>query len=231
MAFILEDRVRESSIITGTGDIALAGAAGGYQRFADVMSVGDTTYYAIVAPGSAWESGLATYTGVNTLARTTVFSSSNGGAAVNFAAGSKDVFITQPAKKAQSFESGTVIAFQQSAAPLHWTKLTTHNDKALRVVSGAASSGGTTSFSAFSSQTVSVNNTTITQSSMASHGHSFNSMQPGGGGAGITTGGVALPIVDTGANTASTGGDGPHSHGITIAMAIQYVDMILAQKD
>lgn len=42
--------------------------------------------------------------------------------------------------------SGTVMLFVQTAAPTGWTKSTTHNDKALRIVSGTASSGGTTSF-------------------------------------------------------------------------------------
>src|ERR1700731_804572 len=99
MAFVLRDRVRESSTTTGTGAIALAGAAGGYQPFSAVMSIGDTTYYAIVMPGSAWETGIATYSAANTLTRTTVLESSNAGAAVSFPAGSKDVFLTQPASK------------------------------------------------------------------------------------------------------------------------------------
>jgi hypothetical protein len=48
------------------------------------------------------------------------------------------LFVTQPAKKAQPFPSGTVMLFQQTTAPIFWTKQTTHNDKALRVVSGSA---------------------------------------------------------------------------------------------
>jgi hypothetical protein len=230
MAFVLRDRVRETSTTTGTGAIALAGAAGGYQRFSAVMNMGDTTYYAIVAPGSAWETGLGTYTGVNTLTRTTVLESSNGGAAVNFAAGSKDVFLTQPASKAQSFESGTVLTFQQSTAPLHWTKQTTHDDKALRVVSGTAGSGGTNAFSTVNNQTVSVNNTTITQSTMASHTHGV----PQGGVSGEFGSGTAGNLVSQALNsqtTSSVGGDSPHSHGITIAFAVKYVDLILAAKD
>lgn len=53
-----------------------------------------------------------------------------------------------------SFPSGTLMLFQQTAAPTGWTKQTTHNDKALRVVSGTASSGGSTAFtSVFASRT------------------------------------------------------------------------------
>ena len=63
------------------------------------------------------------------------------------------------------FPSGTKMLFQQTAAPTGWTKDTAHNDKVLRVVSGAASSGGTVAFStAFANRTVSgnVNNFTAT---------------------------------------------------------------------
>ena len=51
--------------------------------------------------------------------------------------------------------SGTKMLFQQSTAPTGWTKDTTHNDKALRVVSGTASIGGSVAFTtAFASQTL-----------------------------------------------------------------------------
>lgn len=52
------------------------------------------------------------------------------------------------------FPSGTRLLFQQSAAPTGWTKDTTHNDKAIRIVNGSVGSGGTTAFSAvFASRT------------------------------------------------------------------------------
>lgn len=66
-----------------------------------------------------------------------------------------------------SFPSGTLMLFQQTTAPTGWTKQTTHDNKALRVVSGTASSGGSVAFStAFASQSVSgtVGNTTATGS-------------------------------------------------------------------
>jgi hypothetical protein len=167
MAFVLADRVRESSTTTGTGAIALGGAVNGsYNPFSAVMSIGDTCWYAIVLPGSAWETGIGTYSGVNTLTRTTVLASSNGGAAVSFGAGTKDVFITTPASRGAVIPPGTAMLFQQTTAPIGWTKQTTHNDKALRVVSGAASSGGTNAFSTVNNQTVSVNNHTITTAEM-----------------------------------------------------------------
>ncbi len=66
-----------------------------------------------------------------------------------------------------SFPSGTAMLFAQTSAPTGWTKQTTHNDKALRVVSGTAGSGGSVAFStAFASKTPSgsVSNTTVTGS-------------------------------------------------------------------
>jgi len=85
-----------------------------------------------------------------------------------------------------SIESGTIMLFQQSTAPTGWTKLTTHDNKALRVVSGNVGSGGTTGFSSvFAGRTPTGNvstttngsisgstgNTTITTSTMPSHQH------------------------------------------------------------
>lgn len=99
MAIVIKDRVKESSTSTGTGDFTLAGAATGFQSFASALADGDTTYYAIEGDGE-WETGLGTWTeSTSTLARTTIFESSNNGSAVNFSAGDKTVFITQPASR------------------------------------------------------------------------------------------------------------------------------------
>jgi len=229
MAFVLASRVRETSTMTGTGDISLSGAPGGYQRFNAVMSLGDTCWYAIVMPGSSWETGVGTYNGVNNLQRTTVLESSNAGAAVSFTTGSKDVFICQPAPESKAFPSGTLMLFQQTSAPIYWTKQTTHNDKTLRVVSGAAAFGGTNAFSTVNNQSVSVNNTTITQSTMASHTHTNNAVTASRGLNGGN--GAAFTATENGASINSTGSDGAHTHGINIEFAVQYVDLILAMKD
>jgi hypothetical protein len=95
MAYIVADRVKETTIVTGTGQAALLGAVSGYRSFASVMlSIGDTCAYAIVnANASEWEVGIGTYSAVNTLARTTIHASTNANAAVVFSAGTKDVFM------------------------------------------------------------------------------------------------------------------------------------------
>jgi hypothetical protein len=101
MPLVLADRVKETTTTTGTGTVTLAGAATGFQAFS-VIGNGNTTYYTIVDPvNGTWEVGIGTYTlSGTTLARNTVLESSNSGSLVNFAAGSKDVFVAYPAERA-----------------------------------------------------------------------------------------------------------------------------------
>jgi hypothetical protein len=101
MAFVLADRVKETSTTTGTGTITLAGAATGFQSFSAIGNA-NTTYYTIALQGgSEWEVGIGTYTASGTtLSRDTVLASSNSGSLVNFSAGTKDVFCDYPAKRA-----------------------------------------------------------------------------------------------------------------------------------
>jgi hypothetical protein len=111
MALVLKDRVKETTTTTGTGTVTLAGAAAGFQSFS-VVGNGNTTYYAIVDNTTGdWEVGIGTYTSSGTtLSRTTILSSSTGGAAVSFAAGSKDVFCTYPSSKSVYLDAADVVA-------------------------------------------------------------------------------------------------------------------------
>lgn len=98
MAFVVKDRVKETTTTTGTGTVTLLGAATGFQSFSAIGNA-NTTYYCIAGQtGDEWEVGIGTYTSSGTtLARTTVLASSNSGSLVNFSAGTKDVFVTYPA--------------------------------------------------------------------------------------------------------------------------------------
>ena len=135
------------------------------------------------------------------------------------------------------FTSGTLMLFQQTAAPTGWTKQTTHDNKALRVVSGSASSGGSVNFTtAFASQGVSgsVGNTTLTTTQIPSHSHTFTTT--GGDGGSVPQGAQSQFIAGNGitVTTSSTGGGGSHNHsfsGTAINLAVQYVDLIIASKD
>ena len=99
MAFVIKDRVKETSTTTGTGTLSLAGAETGYQAFS-VIGNSNTTFYGIEhQTENEWEVGVGTYTSSGTtLARTTVISSSNSGNAVDLSAGTKNVFVTLPAQ-------------------------------------------------------------------------------------------------------------------------------------
>lgn len=96
MALIISDRVKELTTTAGTGTITLAGAPAGFASFS-VVGNGNTCYYAIVGT-TEWEVGLGTYTSSGTtLARNTVYTSSNSNQKVTFSAGTKEVFLTYPA--------------------------------------------------------------------------------------------------------------------------------------
>ena len=141
----------------------------------------------------------------------------------------------------QELESGTRILFQQTAAPTGWTKDTTHNDKALRVVNGVASSGGSVAFSsAFVSQAVSgtVGNTTLTTTQIPAHAHNIQNWATAKGGSLARQGGMGnytnATTLNANTTTDNTGGGGAHNHtfsGNAINLSVQYVDVIIATKN
>jgi hypothetical protein len=154
------------------------------------------------------------------------------------------------APAAQGFDAGTVMIFNQTAAPTGWTKNTsTGNQNALRVVTGTVSSGGSVDFTtAFASQTPSgsvsitavsgsAGNTTLSTPQIPSHSHPV-----------IATPGSDLNFsggssYGFGGTTGATGGGGAHSHpfsfssgsgtfsGNAINLAVRYIDVIRATKD
>lgn len=128
----------------------------------------------------------------------------------------------------QTFASGTAILFVQSTAPTGWTKSTTHNDKALRVVSGTASSGGTYTFSS----TFANGNTgafTLSTNEMPSHTHPLTIYTGTSIGASQAGGTNRLDLGSATFNTSGTGGGASHSHGLSLAVA--YVDVIICTKN
>lgn len=124
--------------------------------------------------------------------------------------------------------TGTRMSFNQTAAPVGWTKDTTAalNDSILRIVTGTVGSGGSTAFSTFNGQT-SVGATTLALSQIPSHSHSQHPTRNG------STGTYAVDAISGGSpfasNTGAQGGGGSHTH--TITTAIKYNDFIIASKN
>ena len=104
MALVFADRVLETCSAPGTGSVTLLGATTGYRTFSAAVGNANTCYYTIAdQSGANWEVGLGTYAASgNTLARTTVLSSSNSGSLVNFSSGTQNVFLDYPASVASS---------------------------------------------------------------------------------------------------------------------------------
>jgi hypothetical protein len=143
--------------------------------------------------------------------------------------------------------TGTLMLFQQTTAPTGWTKQTTHDNKALRVVSGTAGSGGTTAFtSVFANQTPSisvsgsVSGTTLDNSLIPSHSHSVLGGYPDDlNFTGNYNGTMNSDGSQSGSfTTQNTGGGGSHTHGLSVSgsssavtLNVQYVDMIIASKN
>ncbi len=100
--------------------------------------------------------------------------------------------LTVGSNLADAFPSGTKLLFNQTTAPTGWVKDTTHDNKALRVVSGTAGTGGSVAFTtAFSSSSVGA--TTLTEAQLPSHNHSFS-------GTTVSAGGHTHTITDPGHN-------------------------------
>jgi hypothetical protein len=159
---------------------------------------------------------------------------------------------------AKFFPSGTVMLFHQTTAPTGWTKRTDHNDKLLRVVSGTVTTGGGVPFSTFNAMTtvgthvlgsgevpnlnVSVSGT-VTVYPAGTSGY-YAPISPGGWSTVLSNNFGSFAVAYAGSGTTYTnsfsggnsmsgattnGAGGGHNHPIT--MNVQYLDMIIAQKD
>ena len=162
---------------------------------------------------------------------------------------------TSGTSDSSAFPAGTTLLFYQAAAPTGWTQVTTHNNKALRVVSGTGGGSGGTGgnfTSVFASRTPAgtVSDHTLTTAQIPSHNHNPSS---NGGNAfisGPNNNGVYELDIGQGfdatspasftqgwfrsQSTSSTGGGGAHNHGFTgtaMDFAVQYIDVIICSKN
>ena len=168
MALVLADRVQETTTTTGTGTVTLAGAVSGFQSFA---AVGDanTTYYTIAGQTtSEFEVGIGTYTASGTtLSRDTILTSSNSNLAVNFSAGTKNVFVTYPASRSVYVNGTTITPTNSGILPTSaggtGSSSTTYASLTANVsgILPAANGGTANGFTAFSGPTTSTNTFTL----------------------------------------------------------------------
>ncbi|MDH5179770.1 MAG: phage tail protein [Gammaproteobacteria bacterium] len=130
--------------------------------------------------------------------------------------------------RVDAFPSGTRMLFQQSTAPAGWTKDVTHNDKALRIVSGSVVNGGSVAFSTVFSR-IATDGHVLSISEIPSHTHGVKVSRSGGGSLLVEStaaGGTETNMPD---KASAAGGGGSHLHNIDLR--VQYVDVIIASKD
>lgn len=143
----------------------------------------------------------------------------------------------------QLIDSGTLMLFQQTTAPTGFTKQTTHNDKTLRVVSGTASSGGSTAFSTvMAARTLTQSNlpdVTLTYSGSVTSTSNQKVVQSGAGTVAFTATGGNTVYQSASFETSSVSGNYSGSTSsinggvgqTTVDFAVQYVDLIIAAKN
>jgi hypothetical protein len=155
MPLVLNDRVLETSASTGTGTFTLLGAASSFQTFLAGVGANNTTYYAIQnTAANEFEVGLGTLDGTGAiLTRTTVYRSSNSNNAVNFSAGTKNVFCTYPSTRSVNYDAAGALAITGAttiSSSLGVTGATTLSDTLgvtnTATFTGAAIHNGTTTF-------------------------------------------------------------------------------------
>lgn len=182
MAFIIADRVKETTSVEGTGAVVLGGAIAGYQPFS-VIGNGNSTFYLISnLAGTIWEIGLGTYTAsTNSLSRDTVLSSSNSNNPVNFAEGAKVVSLTQPAERAVYSVGSDIVAANGATLPNSSTTATSANTpNAIVARDGSGNfSAGTITASLSGNATSATTATTATTAGAVTSAVTFNNSGTG----------------------------------------------------
>jgi len=246
-----------SSLTLATALAVAQGGTGASTLTGYVKGNGTSAFTAQSVPIPVADGG----TGATTLTSNNVILG-NGTSAPNFVApGSSGNVLTSngttwTSAAAAAFDSGTRMMFAQTSAPTGWTKDTSNYDNhALRVVTGAASTGGSVDFTtAFASQTPtgsvtitsvtgSAGDTTLSTPQIPSHTHNVLFRGADGGPINNVVQGSTSVAPAPAVPTTATGGGGSHNHpfsfssgsgtfsGSAINLAVKYLDVITATKD
>lgn len=134
------DRVLETTTTTGTGTYSLAGATAGYRTFVAGIGTGNICSYCC-EDGTNWEVGIGTVTDAtpDTLSRDVIIGSSNADAAVDWGAGSKNVFCQLDARHARPLGGPAAIPGSTQG----WRRTQQHITHGFSVATGWTVSGCT----------------------------------------------------------------------------------------
>ena len=137
MTITIYDRVQETTITSGTGNVTLQGAVAGYLSFTSTVGVSNQTYYGIVDDvDNVWEIGIGTLISDTVLRRDTIIASSSGSSLIDFSGNQSSVFVDVPAEKRIQIDSpniGTIDVTNFAGDHLSLNTISTHDVTSVNV--------------------------------------------------------------------------------------------------
>lgn len=125
---------------------------------------------------------------------------------------------------------GSVMLFQQANAPSGWTRISTFDDAAIRVVGNAVpSSGGANGFTSRLVSQVSVDSHALTTAEIPTHTHNFGFNSGTGGNSSQIAPFFANTSIPDSFVTSSAGSGAGHNH--TLTLGVKFVDIILCSRN